>query len=255
MPIPAQLPTTHRDGQGPNLLYHVEGELVPVLRLQLGGSVPAYFEHHVLLWKEPTIDIQLKPMKGAFKRFIAGMPIFLTHAVGQGQIAFSRDGTGQIVPMHLQPGQSIEVREHQFLAATDNVAYTFTRVKGIANMLFGSTGFFIDRFTAEQYEGIVFLHGYGNVFEVILGPNEVIDVEPGGWLYKDASVRMEIKVMGLRSGIFAGSGQLVFNRFHGPGRLGIQSMYMHLGDSATGGGSAAGTAIGAVGVAARTLGG
>jgi len=217
--------------------------------------VPPYFEPHVLLWKEPTIDIQLKPMKGAFKRFIAGMPIFLTHAVGQGQIAFSRDGTGQIVPMHLQPGQSIEVREHQFLAATDNVAYTFTRVKGIANMLFGSTGFFIDRFTAEQYEGIVFLHGYGNVFEVILGPNEVIDVEPGGWLYKDASVRMEIKVMGLRSGIFAGSGQLVFNRFHGPGRLGIQSMYMHLGDSATGGGSAAGTAIGAVGAAARLLGG
>ena len=44
MPIPAQLPTIHKDGQGPNLLYHVEGELVPVLRLQLGGSVPAYFE-------------------------------------------------------------------------------------------------------------------------------------------------------------------------------------------------------------------
>jgi uncharacterized protein (AIM24 family) len=256
MPIPVQLPTTHKDGQGPNLLYHVEGELVPVLRLHLGGSVPAYFEHHVLLWKEPTVDIQIKPMKGAFKRFVAGMPIFLTHAVGQGQIAFSRDGTGQIVPMHLQPGQAIEVREHQFLAATDNVAYTFTRVKGFANMLFGSTGFFIDRFTAEQYEGVVFLHGYGNVFEVALGPNEVIDVEPGGWLYKDTTVQMEIKVMGLRSGIFAGGGQLVFNRFVGPGRLGIQSMYMHMGDSANAAGAAGtGAAIGAIGAAARILGG
>src|SRR5260221_10029765 len=189
-------------------------------------------------------------MKGAFKRFIAGMPIFLTHATGQGQIAFSRDGVGQIVPMHLQPGQSIEVREHQFLAATDNVAYTFTRVKGIANMLFGSTGFFIDRFTAEQYEGVIFLHGYGNIFEVVLGPSEAIDVEPGGWLYKDASVRMEIKVMGLGSGIFAGSGNLVFNRFYGPGRLGIQSMYMHLGDSANAS-SGVGTAAGAYGVAAH----
>ena len=155
MPVPTQLPTTHRDGQGPNLLYHVEGELVPVLRLQLGGAIPAYFEHHVLLWKEPAVDIKLKPMKGAFKRFIAGMPIFLTQATGQGQIAFSRDGPGQIVPIHLQPGQAIEVREHQFLAASDNVAYTFTRVRGIANMLFGSTGFFIDRFTAEQYEGVL----------------------------------------------------------------------------------------------------
>src|SRR5437588_11521175 len=135
--------------------------------------------------------------------------------------------------MHLQPGQSIEVREHQFLAASDNIAYTFTRVRGIANMLFGSTGFFIDRFTAEQYEGVVFLQGYGNIFEVTLGPNEAIDVEPGGWLYKDASIRMEIKVMGLRSGIFAGSGQLVFNRFFGPAMLGLQRRYGPRADSAT----------------------
>jgi uncharacterized protein (AIM24 family) len=122
-------------------------------------------------------------------------------------------------------------------------------------MLFGSTGFFVDRFTAEQYEGVVFLHGYGNIFEVVLGPSDVIDVEPGGWLYKDATVRMEIKVMGLRSGIFAGSGNLVFNRFYGPGRLGIQSMYMHMGDSASGTATGVGAAAGAIGVAAKILGG
>ena len=122
-------------------------------------------------------------------------------------------------------------------------------------MLFGSTGFFIDRFTAEQYEGVVFLHGYGNVFEVVLGPGEAIDVEPGGWLYKDASVRMEVKVMGLRSGIFAGSGQLVFNRFLGPGRLGIQSMYVHLGDSANAGAAGAGAAAGIAGAVIKGLAG
>jgi len=227
MPIPTQLPTLHKDGQGPNLLYHVEGELVPVLRLQLGGSVPAYFEHHVLLWKETTVDIALKPMKGAFKRFIAGMPIFLTHATGQGQIAFSRDGTGQIVPMHLQPGQSIEVREHQFLAATDNVAYTFTRVKGIANMLFGSTGFFVDRFSASHQEGVLWLHGYGNVFQKELAQNEQIDIEPGGWVYRDESVRMDVQMFGLKTGIFGGGGNMIWNRFSGPGRVGIQSMYVH----------------------------
>src|SRR6202011_541924 len=111
-------------------------------------------------------------------------------------------------------------------------------------------------FTAEQYEGIVFLHGYGNIFEVVLGASDVIDVEPGGWLYKDASVRMEIKVMGLRSGIFAGSGNLVFNRFFGPGRLGIQSMYMHMGDSGAGGtAGGVGAAGGGIGVAAKLLGG
>ena len=84
MPVPTQLPTTHHDGQGPNLLYHVEGELVPVLRLQLGGSIPAYFEHHVLLWKEPGVDIELKKLPGGVKRKIAGLDFFVTRATGPG---------------------------------------------------------------------------------------------------------------------------------------------------------------------------
>ncbi len=38
---------------------------------------------------------------------------------------------------------------------------------------------------------------------------------------------MELQVVGLRMGILGGSGNLVFNRFTGPGRIGIQSMYLH----------------------------
>ena len=49
----------------------------------------------------------------------------------------------------------------------------------------------IDTFTAAQGEGLVWLHGYGNVFEVALAPGEQIDIEPGGWVYKDPSVRLE----------------------------------------------------------------
>ncbi len=71
------------------------------------------------------------------------------------------------------------MREHQFLAATGNLDYTFSRVKGVSNMLFGCTGFFVDRFSAGHQEGVLWLHGYGNVFEKMLAPNEQIDIEPG----------------------------------------------------------------------------
>ena len=74
----------------------------------------------------------------------------------------------------------------------------------------------------------MWLHGYGNVFEKTLAAGEEIDVEPGGWIYRDHSVQMTPKVFGLKTGIFGGSGQLVFNRFTGPGRVGVQSMYLHL---------------------------
>jgi uncharacterized protein (AIM24 family) len=181
----------------------------------------------VVLWKDPALEIGVRG-KGALKRAIAGMNLFLTEARGPGQVAFSRDGAGHVFPLHLPPGSAVQVREHQYLAATGNLEYGFTRQKGIGNMLFGSNGFFVDRFAATQSEGVVWLHGYGNVFEKVLAPGEQIDVEPGSWIYRDESVRMDPQVYGLRTGILGGTGNLVFNRFTGPGRVGIQSMYLHL---------------------------
>jgi uncharacterized protein (AIM24 family) len=93
-------------------------------------------------------------------------------------------------------------------------------------MLFGGSGLFIDKFHSHNGDGILWLHGYGNVFEKTLAAGEAIDIEPGGWLYKDPSVKMETKVDRLTSGFFGGMNFIV-NRFTGPGRVGIQSMYMH----------------------------
>lgn len=231
MAVPVQLPTTAHDESFGGVTYHIEGELVPVLHLEL-SNVPVYFEHHILLWKDPVVEIGVKSLKGAFKRVISGMPVFMTEARGQGRIAFSRDGAGHVVALHLKAGEAIDVREHQFLAATDHVAYTFTRVKGVTNMLLGGTGFFIDTFTSQTADGVLWLHGYGNVFEVTLKPGESIDIEPGGWIYKDCSVNMQTTAQRLSAGLLASAGQMVWNRFTGPGRIGLQSMYVHLATTA-----------------------
>ncbi len=223
---PALLATTARNETFAGLTYHLDGELVPVLTVELTTGIGVYFEHHILLWKNPEINISLKPIKGALKRMMAGMQVFITEASGQGQIAFSRDGVGHIAPIHLQPGQELHVREHQFLAATAGIEYTFERVKGVSNLLFGGTGFFVDKFHCTQGEGILWLHGYGNVFERTLAPGEQIDVEPGGWLFKDPGVSMETTFQRLSTGMFAGM-NLALNRFTGPGRIALQSMYLH----------------------------
>jgi uncharacterized protein (AIM24 family) len=226
MAVPVLRPTNVQDESFASLTYHIQGELVPVLVVET-NNVPVYFEHHILLWKDPMLEVGVKPMAGAFKRAIAGMPVFMVETRGNGKIGFSRDGAGHMFGIHFKQGDSLDVREHQWLAATASLDYTFTRVKGIANMMFSGTGFFIDTFQCTAAEGILWLHGYGNVFEVTLGPGEQIDVEPGGWIYKDRSVRMDTTVQRLATGIFASAGNLVFNRFTGPGRIGIQSMYLH----------------------------
>lgn len=215
---------THETFAG--VTYQIEGELVPALAIEL-GQVPVYFEHHVLLWKEPGVRIGTMPLAGALRRMMAGLQVVVAKADGPGMIAFSRDGAGHIMALHLDQGQDIDVREHQFLAATGNIDYSFQRVRGIANMLFGGTGFFIDTFAAHRGSGILWLHGFGNIFEKVLGPGESIDVEPGAWVYKDRSVTMETNLQNLPTGVFA-SAALTLNRFTGPRRIGLQSMSMHL---------------------------
>src|SRR5581483_6563051 len=214
----------------------IDGELVPVVDIMLGNQMPIYFEHHILLWKHPGVQIGFKSLRGAARRFFAGLQIFISEAQGPGNISFSRDSVGQIVALRLQPGQMVEVREHQFLVATGNIDYNFTFVQGAANILFSRTGLFVDQFTAQGGEGMLLLHGYGNVFEKVLAPGEALDVEPGAWLWKDPSVQMTVTtvagsqrgggILGAIGGLMAGA-SFVLNRFIGPGRVGIQSMTYH----------------------------
>ena len=225
---PTILPTQITQGQAPGLNYRLEGELVPALHMALSGDVPVYFEHHTLLWKYPSMEIGLHPLKKGLKRRVfGGMPLLLLEAQSGGEIAFSRDAPGHIVALHLQSGEGVMVREHQFLAATGNVQYDYSRIKGFSNMMFGG-GLFVDHFYAADHEGVVWVHGYGNVFEKTLEPGETIDIEPGGWLYRDHTVSMEQEVYGFKTGLLSGGGgNLVFNRFTGPGRVGLQSAYYH----------------------------
>jgi uncharacterized protein (AIM24 family) len=206
--------------------YHLDGELAPVLTVDVSQR-PVFFEQHILFWKHPDIRISLKPMPGAFKRFVAGVQMFILQASGSGCIAFSRNAVGHIVPIRLAPGQAIHVRAHQFLAATDTVDYGFETVPGLLNKAMGETGVFLDRFSAGAEEGMVWLHGHGNVFEKTLAEGESIEVQPLGWLYKDPSVRMETDSATFTSGVFGANTNFIFNRLTGPGRVGLQSMLVH----------------------------
>jgi uncharacterized protein (AIM24 family) len=219
-----------------DMTVRIEGELVPVVDIELGPRMAVYFEHHILLWKQPQVRLGFMGLQNAGKRFFAGLQIFISTAQGPGNVAMSREAPGQIVALKLRPGQIVDVREHQFLMATSTVAYDFYWQQGLANVFFSRTGLFIDRFTASNDEGLLLLHGYGNVFEKQLAPGEQIDVEPGAWLWKDASVRMDtVSVLqsggggGLMGalGAFVGGASLMMNRFTGPGRLGLQSMTYH----------------------------
>jgi uncharacterized protein (AIM24 family) len=208
-----------------NSVVQVEGELVPVAEIALAQGDAVYFEHHVMLWKDEATPVTAFPTQGGMRRMFGGMPFVLTLAYGPGRVAFSRDSPGELVVLPLHPGMELDVREHAFLLASHSIAYSFVRIKGLANLLHGGNGMYLDRFVTSGAPGLLVLHGYGNVFERWLRPGEKIMIEPGGFLYKDASVTMQAVQMPIKTGLL--SKGMYLAEMTGPGRVGIQSMYLH----------------------------
>lgn len=207
--------------EGPGARIRIHGELVPIAEVELSGGEGVYFEHHIILAKDPSVELAIHPLgRGLARRIFGGLPFLLLEARGSGRISFSRDGVGQMVALTLN-GEAVDVMEHRFVCASDGVAYGYQRVRGLFNMFGSGTGFWMDRFDGS---GVVLLHAYGNVVERTLADGEEVDIEPGSWLYKDPAVTMQMRLVSLRQGLFASSQGFTMARFRGPGRIAYQSL-------------------------------
>jgi uncharacterized protein (AIM24 family) len=218
-----------------NSFCQIEGLYVPVADMNLAAGDSVYFAHHVLLWKDPQVNITTMPLKGGWKRLFAGMPLVMTQAEGPGHIAFSKDDPGELIALPLQPGDSIDVREHLFLAATSSVAYDwfqtniwFRTRSGNDTETHYPVGMFMDRFAAPASPGLLLLHAGGSVFVRELAPGQTILVKPTALVFKDPSVEMNLhfEQPGM---VFSGwgywSNRYLWLRLAGPGRVAIQSVF------------------------------
>jgi uncharacterized protein (AIM24 family) len=259
----------------------IDGDMVPVAEVRLDPSDSVFFEHHAMLWKEDSVPMSVMNTPGGTKRLLGDMPFVLSVARGPGRLAFSRDACGELVVLPVDPGVQLDLRAHALLMASGSLGYSFAKVPGLKTMFMAGTGMYFDRFEASTAPGVLVVHGYGNVFQRSLAQGEIVHVEPGGFLYKDASVGMEVvtvdiggssegtskAVQGARAAkdiagrgfrglkaarsllkgegvvsataqIITGSGSTMAaamssNRtatlmaLQGPGRVGIQSMYLH----------------------------
>ncbi|HUA20758.1 MAG TPA: AIM24 family protein [Bryobacteraceae bacterium] len=216
----------------------IEGQYVPVADVDLAAGDSIYFTHHVLLWKDPQINITTMSLAGGWKRVFAGMPLIMTQAQGPGHVAFSRDAPGEMIALPIQPGQSVDVREHLFMLATGNVAYDwfqtniwYTTQDGDDKETHYPVGMFMDRFSAPQSPGLLLLHASGNVFVRQLAPNQTILVKPTALIFKDPSVQMQLHFEHPRSGFNLWgrwSNRYFWLRLWGPGRVAVQSAFEHM---------------------------
>jgi uncharacterized protein (AIM24 family) len=224
-----------------NSFCQIEGAYVPVADFNLAPEDSVYFAHHVLLWKDPQVNVTAMSLKGGWKRLLAGMPLVMTQAQGPGHIAFSRDAPGETIALPLQPGQAVDVREHLFMVATSNIAYDwftsgiwFTTRNGDETETHYPLGQFMDRFSAPQSPGLLLLHSAGNAFVRQLTPGQSILVKPTSLLFKDPSVQMQLHFEhpSVTWSSWGSWGQrYLWLRLYGPGRVAVQSAFKHLEDN------------------------
>jgi uncharacterized protein (AIM24 family) len=181
----------------------LDAGVVPVVEMTLSPSDSVFFEHHTMLWKDETVPMAVMNTPGGTKRLLSGMPFVLSVARGPGRVAFSRDAPGEIIVIPIEAPSEVDVREHALLLASATLTYSFEKLPGLRAMLVAGTGMYLDRYVAQSAPGLLVLHGYGNVFERTLGEGETILVEPGGFLYKDSSVTMELATVNFKANMSA----------------------------------------------------
>ena len=208
----------------------IEGAYVPVADFDLAPEDHVYFNHHVLLWKEPRTQTPRLPIQGWWRRFLAGLPLVMLKAQGPGRIAFSNDAPGELIAVPLDVGSSIDVREGAFLVASGQIHYDWFD-SGVWYRTSGGyhypVGRFMDRFTAVGQHGLLLLHGAGNVFVRQLEAGQSLLVKPTALIYKGPRVSMSLYVEHPRGFNNWWRRRFIWLRLHGPGRVAIQSAVKH----------------------------
>jgi uncharacterized protein (AIM24 family) len=170
----------------------LDGDTVPVAEVHLDGDDSVFFEHHVMLWKDDEVPMSVMSTPGGAKRLLGDVPFVLSVAHGPGRLAFCREAPGELVVLPVDPGVAFDVRGHALVMASGTLGYSFSKVPGLRTVLMAGTGMYFDRFETVDSSGLLVLHGYGNVLEKTLAAGERLEVEPGGFLYKDAAVSLEV---------------------------------------------------------------
>jgi uncharacterized protein (AIM24 family) len=218
----------------------IEGAYVPVADFNLAAEDGVYFTHHLLLWKDASVSIAPMAMAGGWSRLFAGLPLIMTDARGPGHVAFSRDAPGEVVPVPLQAGMSIDVREHVFMVATNQVRYDFFNTgiwfktrDGDETETHYPMGMYMDRFSAPGAPGLLLLHAAGNAFIRELSPGESLLVKPTALLFKDSTVQMYLHFehpAGTWRTWRSWGERYLWLRLTGPGRVAVHSAYDKLED-------------------------
>jgi uncharacterized protein (TIGR00266 family) len=238
--------------------YDISGTTMQTVSIDLNPGEHLYSQTATMAWMSDGIRMDTHTGGGLFagiKRAIGGGGLFITEFIADnaGHVAFAPRFPGQIVPVKLNPGQSLICRKETFLCAEMSVTLDIAFQQRLGAGFFAGEGFVMQRVTGP---GTVFLDLSGEVVEKTLLPGERLHVHAGHIGMQEPTIDIDIKMMrGFRNILFGGEG-LFLATLTGPGKIWLQSMpiinlaeeiarYLPSGEGGGRSGGGAGSIIGA----------
>lgn len=211
--------------------HRIHGTTMPVLEIDLQPGESIVSEAGELSWMTSSIDLRTSTQMGggggvfgALKRVTGGGTLFMTEYKANGapgQVAFATKVPGEILPVHVQSGQSYLIHRHGFLCATTGVELSVGFQKSLGAGIFGGDGFRLQKL-AGNCDAWIELDGELILKE--LAPGEVLRVHPGHVGMFDSSVSFDItRIKGVKNLIFGADG-IFLAQLTGPGRVWLQSL-------------------------------
>jgi uncharacterized protein (TIGR00266 family) len=223
LPTPPEISGTSKAG----LKYHLLGTIQQVLITELAPNQVVFSDAGGMSWMTVAINMSTKAsggLGGMFKRAVSGASAFIvdfTAVGGPGQVAFSTDFPGKILPVELEPGRSVIMHRHAFLCAEKSITLDIFFTRKLGAGMFGGEGFVLQKLTGP---GMAFAELDGDAVEYHLQPNQVLKVEPGHVAMFEDTVAFDIEMIkGMTNILFGGEG-LFLATLRGPGRVWLHSM-------------------------------
>lgn len=245
--------------------YVIIGDDIQAVKITLDPGEGVRSEAGAMCYMEDGIDMSTGATGGMWKglkRMFTGESFFQTTFTNNGtnraEVAFSAPYPGKIVPLDMSQWGEFICQKESFLCSANGIDLDIAFTKRLGTGFFGGEGFILQRISGD---GMAFIQAGGTVITRDLKPNETLRVDTGCIVGFQSSVSYEIKfVGGFKNALFGGEG-MFFAVLRGPGRVFLQTMpfsrladrivmassYVKSAGGTTGGESAAGSILGALG--------
>jgi uncharacterized protein (AIM24 family) len=199
---------TYPDGSfraAPSLTYRVEGELAPLLVVELQPEEWIWFDQRFTIWKRSDTKLEARDphLPGYEDKY---EHVYLARVNGPASIGLGRLQPGRVVAIELGPTDTLRAHDGALFAAFSTV-----RPLGPEQAIDRS----VDVFAGP---GIAWLHAPGDIFEVTVERDETFDLDPAQWLYT-ASGTMQI----VREHLPSSNKATLWARASGPARVGFHT--------------------------------